>query len=112
MSSLSKSSIYAPAKKSSFPMRCTTCGRVIGHLYQKYLIEVNKRMMENSRPESMIMFANFNNTDSIKKSVVAEILDDVLGSVRRPDIGASLTENQRVHLSPCEGCRIAFLTHG
>ncbi|KAI2799036.1 hypothetical protein BLOT_012659 [Blomia tropicalis] len=36
-----------------FPVRCWTCGNVIGHLWEPFSIEVDKLKMSHSNPDSL-----------------------------------------------------------
>jgi DNA-directed RNA polymerase subunit N (RpoN/RPB10) len=75
------------------PVKCVTCGKVIGNKYRYYLEQVRRRKQEKmgTEDDAVISKTIYLTKQNTKKTAEAEVLDD-LGLV-----------------DPC--CRRHFLTH-
>jgi DNA-directed RNA polymerase I, II, and III subunit RPABC5 len=68
------------------PVKCFTCGKVVGNKYHHYLEQVRKRKVEQKLDDSVMYLTSSN----MKKTIEGNVMDEL-------------------HLKSC--CRRLFLTH-
>jgi len=56
------------------PVKCFTCGNVIGNKWEYYVREVRKRKLESGQDLEKVVYLTNNN---IKKTVEGEVMDDL-----------------------------------
>jgi DNA-directed RNA polymerase subunit N (RpoN/RPB10) len=56
------------------PVKCFTCGNVIGNKWEFYVREVRKRKLESGQDLEKVVYLTNNN---IKKTVEGEVMDDL-----------------------------------
>jgi DNA-directed RNA polymerase subunit N (RpoN/RPB10) len=56
------------------PVKCFTCGNVIGNKWEYYVREVRKRKLESGQDLEKVIYLTNNN---IKKTVEGEVMDDL-----------------------------------
>ena len=56
------------------PVKCLTCGNVIGNKWEFYVREVRKRKLESGQDLEKVVYLTNNN---IKKTVEGEVMDDL-----------------------------------
>lgn len=56
------------------PVKCFTCGNVIGNKWEFYVREVRKRKLESGQDLEKVIYLTNNN---IKKTVEGEVMDDL-----------------------------------
>jgi DNA-directed RNA polymerase I, II, and III subunit RPABC5 len=56
------------------PVKCFTCGKVIGNMYEYYLQEVRRRQLEAGISQEDVVYLTKNN---VEKTIQGKVLDDL-----------------------------------
>jgi len=66
--------LYINIRKMIIPVKCFTCGKVIGNKWNYYVREVRKKKIENGQDLEKVIYLTNNN---IKKTVEGDVMDQL-----------------------------------
>ena len=66
--------LYINIRKMIIPVKCFTCGKVIGNKWNFYVREVRKKKIENGQDLEKVIYLTNNN---IKKTVEGDVMDQL-----------------------------------